>query len=58
MTASGTTPWPSVVLVGGAAQDAAILQAGYGNGSYGAPRNRGKIFRNRIEFKKLYTELP
>ena len=44
--------------VGGAAQDAAILQAGYGNGSYGAPRNRGKIFRNRIEFKKLYTELP
>ena len=37
MTASGTTPWPSVVLVGGAAQDAAILQAGYGNGSYGRP---------------------
>ncbi len=44
--------------VGGAAQNAAILQIGYGNGSYGATRNRGKIFRDRIEFNKLYTELP
>ena len=44
--------------VGGAAQDAAILQIGYGNGSYGSSRNRGKIFRDRIEFNKLYTELP
>lgn len=58
MTASGTTPWPSVVLVGGAAQDAAILQAGYGNGSYGSSHNRGKIFRDRIQFDKFYTELP
>ena len=44
--------------VGGAAQNAAILQIGYGNGSYGTPRNRGKVFRDRIEFNKLYTELP
>jgi len=44
--------------VGGAAQDAAILQIGYGNGSYGSPRNRGMIFRDRIEFNKPYTELP
>ena len=44
--------------VGGAAQDAAILQIGYGNGSYGSTRDRGKIFRDRIEFNKLYTELP
>jgi len=43
---------------GGRLQDAAILQIGYGNGSYGASRNRGKIFRDRIEFNKLYTELP
>ncbi len=42
----------------GGAQDAAILQIGYGNGSYGSPRNRGKIFRDRIEFNKPYTELP
>ena len=44
--------------VGGAAQDAAILQAGYGNGSYGSSHNRGKIFRDRIQFDKFYTELP
>ncbi|HMO41523.1 MAG TPA: hypothetical protein PKE26_15465 [Kiritimatiellia bacterium] len=43
---------------GGAPQDAAILQVGYGKGSYGTSRNRGKIFRDRIEFNKLYTELP
>lgn len=39
-------------------QDAAILQIGYGNGSYGASRNRGKIYRDRIEFNKVYSELP
>ena len=44
--------------VDGTAQDAAILQIGYGNGSYGSSRNRGKIFRDRIEFNKIYTELP
>jgi hypothetical protein len=43
---------------GGHSQDAAILQIGYGNGSYGPSRNRGKIFIDRIEFNKLYTELP
>ena len=43
---------------GGRLQDAAILQIGYGNGSYGYPRNRGIIFRDRIEFNKIYAELP
>jgi hypothetical protein len=45
-------------MVGGAAQDAAILQIGYGKGSYGTDRNRGKIYQNRIEFEKTYTSLP
>ncbi|MCZ2076633.1 MAG: hypothetical protein LC130_16750 [Bryobacterales bacterium] len=41
-----------------AARDAAILQIGFGNGSYGSSRNRGKIFRDRIEFDIPYTVLP
>ncbi len=45
-------------MVGGAAQDAAILQIGFGKGSYGADRNRGKIYRNRIEFEKTHASLP
>jgi hypothetical protein len=45
-------------MVGGAAQDAAILQIGFGKGAYGGARDRGKIYRNRIEFDKIHTSLP
>lgn len=45
-------------MVGGAAQDAAILQIGFGKGAYGTARDRGKIYRNRIEFEKTHTSLP
>jgi hypothetical protein len=45
-------------LTGSAGQDAATLQIGYGKGAYGADRNRGKIYRDRIEFAKIHTSLP
>lgn len=45
-------------LIGGAGQDAATLQIGYGRGAYGVDRNRGKIYRDRIEFEKIHTSLP
>jgi hypothetical protein len=45
-------------LVGGAGQDAAILQIGFGKGAYGSDRNRGKIYRDKIEFNKTYPNLP
>ncbi len=45
-------------MVGGAAQDAAILQIGFGKGAYGGARDRGKIYRNRIEFNKTHASLP
>ncbi len=45
-------------LTGGAGQDAAILQIGFGKGAYGGERNRGKIYRDRIEFRNTYTGLP
>jgi len=42
----------------GAAQDAAILQIGFGKGAYGSDRVEGNIFRDRIQFNKSYSGLP
>jgi hypothetical protein len=44
--------------VAGDAHNAAVMQVGYGNGSYGAGRHRGKIYRTRVNFKKIYGGLP
>ncbi|MCL2103668.1 MAG: hypothetical protein FWH21_01220 [Kiritimatiellaeota bacterium] len=44
--------------VSGDAHNAAVLQVGYGNGSYGPDRNRGRIFRTRVQFSKTYGGLP
>lgn len=45
-------------MTGGPGQDAATLQIGYGKGSYVGDRNRGKIYRDRIEFDKTHPSLP
>ena len=43
---------------GGAAQNAAILQIGHGNGSQGAARASGVIYRTKVFFNKTYEGLP
>ena len=43
---------------GGAAQNAAILQIGHGNGSYGSARSQGHIWRNTVNFDITYDHLP
>ncbi|MGI6749697.1 MAG: hypothetical protein ACOX6A_04170 [Atribacter sp.] len=43
---------------GGAAQHAAILQIGHGNGSQGAARASGVIYRTKVFFNKTYEGLP
>ncbi len=43
---------------GGAAQNAAILQIGHGNGSYGTARSQGHIWRNTVNFDITYDHLP
>jgi hypothetical protein len=50
--------WNHMVTSPPGNQEAAILQVGYGKGAYGSARNRGKVYRNRIEFNKIYTNLP
>ena len=42
----------------GAAQHAAILQIGHGNGSQGAARANGIIYRTRVFIHKITTGLP
>ena len=37
---------------------AATVQIGHGNGSYGAPRSSGIIYRVKINFKKTTQGLP
>jgi hypothetical protein len=50
---------PGVLLVvPNPAMEAATLQIGFGNGSYGRERNRGKIYRDRIKFFREYEKLP
>ena len=39
---------------GGAASAAASLQIGHGNGSYGSGRDRGKIFRTRVDVDHIF----
>ncbi len=43
---------------GGPSQDAATLQIGFGEGSYGPPRDRGKIYIDRVLFEKPYEGMP
>jgi hypothetical protein len=40
------------------AQDAAVLQVGYGNGSYGPQRGTANIYRTRVSFLEGYDALP
>ena len=41
---------------GGAGEEAAIIQLGHGNGSYGSGRTSGVIYRNRIEIDQTVND--